>query len=1424
MTSHNHQGVSATDPTDASGKKTPLIPRSYQVEMFERALGENTIAVMDTGTGKTLVAAMLVKEMMQRELQETRTMGQRKLNFFIVNNVPLVRQQASVIRDFCDAEVVELCGASNTKKLEMTLWTEIAKYAHVVVLTAQILLDVLHQGFWHMHQINLLIFDEAHHARKSHPYNYIMTEFYHNKTIAKPVRPRVFGMTASPVTNTGPKHQYSASDLEHVLDSKVFSIDVNELQNYVERPTESVVVYDNSAHSSLRPSDLTRMMAPACRHDSILEHTLNNIYAVQLQLGPWCTEQIWIHTVENLQIASRTNSAIGDLRDAKAIIDRWTSPPLACSVKDDAPSNDITPKVQALLRILREAHSDLKDEFCGIIFVERRDVVAGLTILLREMEEFREVFRVQELVGHNKRDVLLRTTLKRQNDVITLFRDKVFNLLIATSVAEEGLDIQACNVVIRFDPITTTTSYMQSRGRARKKDSRYVIMRDKYSRSQLDTLDKIHASEQKMREWCQISDSVRHKRDLADAKDLSIQAQQYLIPSTEALLTPSSAIPLLHRYCASLARDEYCESKPVFQVDQDGMAYYVCSLKLPALAPIKEVLSDGATSKDTARRSAAFKACKQLHELGALDDHFEPFVEKADLEEQVEELDLPKADQNNSYPRNTPQLWRKRRTEQTSPTTFFGCTVTFVNDGYRRRHQYGEISIITRGQLPFASHTFNVYINGEIRKLTMSATPAPLQLNADQVSRLQQFTLVLFTRIARKKFECPDDMPFFVAPISGLYPLERIISWDEVELGQSLEILPITRESLLSLNIKELVVTLIEDHTLSFFVQEAIQGCGIDDQMPESLCSAEIATWRAARGGDEEASNPTFKQYFRWKYEVECPDNETMLLARKVKRIRNHLQPAVLDESEQDSALLTLLPLSVCAKSTVSASVLRMAQLIPSTLFHLDSMLLTHEAQISLGLQDLVQLELLQVALTTPSTNRDHNYERLEILGDSFLKFSSALRMFILNPAKNEGQLSLTQVGMISNTALLRHTLRCELYRYVTSVPFHRKGWRPVRFVVDGKVCEDRQEHMLSNKTLADFVEATLGAAFLSGGVATALGAAKVLGVPFHEFGSWSDFCRVYSDQKAGVTTHGDHVRDKFEGRILKLEETLGYKFRRPELVQEAMTHASAIQQIGQDRTYERLEYLGDAVHDFLVTKHYFEQYLDAPPGVISHIKITAVNNGILGALAIMWGLDELLIHGSEALAADITEAIAAVKASTGTGEYWVNVKMPKVLGDLVESTLGAVFVDSGFQFEAVLDLFVRKVQPFLERHLNLESIIIHPTKAVLEYLQARGCSKFSFERRESEETARKPSILGRSSLGIGIKVDPVFECDFRIHGTTVATATGYRMTELKKQVATEALRRVKTEEGLLEELCSCPRSKKRRGATLLDKYQDAKR
>lgn len=76
------------------------------------------------------------------------------------------------------------------------------------------------------------------------------------------------------------------------------------------------------------------------------------------------------------------------------------------------------------------------------------------------------------LIGHANQHMKSRD----QQEVIDNFRSGRVTLLIATSVAEEGLDIQACHSVIRFDLAKTVCGYIQSRGRARRPGSDYVLM------------------------------------------------------------------------------------------------------------------------------------------------------------------------------------------------------------------------------------------------------------------------------------------------------------------------------------------------------------------------------------------------------------------------------------------------------------------------------------------------------------------------------------------------------------------------------------------------------------------------------------------------------------------------------------------------------------------------------------------------------------------------------------------------------------------------------------------------------------------------------------------------------------------------------------------------------------------------------------
>lgn len=68
---------------------------------------------------------------------------------------------------------------------------------------------------------------------------------------------------------------------------------------------------------------------------------------------------------------------------------------------------------------------------------------------------------------------------QKQADTIRDFRDDKVNLLISTSVAEEGLDIPECNLVVRYGLLTNEIAQLQASGRARAKESRYSVVADK---------------------------------------------------------------------------------------------------------------------------------------------------------------------------------------------------------------------------------------------------------------------------------------------------------------------------------------------------------------------------------------------------------------------------------------------------------------------------------------------------------------------------------------------------------------------------------------------------------------------------------------------------------------------------------------------------------------------------------------------------------------------------------------------------------------------------------------------------------------------------------------------------------------------------------------------------------------------------------
>lgn len=174
-------------------------PRDYQIELFERAKKERLIAVLDTGTGKTLIAVLLVRWFLDQEAEARASGKHPRVAFFLVPSVNLVLQQTAVLESNLAYLIGSFYGAMNVDIYSKDEWAKILVDHRVIVCTADILLACLGRSFISMRDISLLVFDEAHHAKKNNPYARIMDFYRLEPDVA--CRPHVFGMTVSTALN-----------------------------------------------------------------------------------------------------------------------------------------------------------------------------------------------------------------------------------------------------------------------------------------------------------------------------------------------------------------------------------------------------------------------------------------------------------------------------------------------------------------------------------------------------------------------------------------------------------------------------------------------------------------------------------------------------------------------------------------------------------------------------------------------------------------------------------------------------------------------------------------------------------------------------------------------------------------------------------------------------------------------------------------------------------------------------------------------------------------------------------------------------------------------------------------------------------------------------------------------------------------------
>lgn len=1280
--------------------------RKYQQEMLEACSKANIILAMETGTGKTHIGVMR----MRQEL-ETNFSG---LIWFLVPGVDLGWQQTFVIARSCKCVIRYACSDFACENWKASTWKDLLASTQIMISTYQVLLDALRHSFVSIRDISLLVFDEAHHCVGRHPSNLLMKEFYFPEEPNH--RPRILGLTASPILNSK-RELEDLAVLERNLDcaARMPSKHLEELRHYVTSPDINFYRYSPEITSpslseiAIANFEAIEMKKAAERrgfdasvrltraqivHDE-QRYTLRQLktfwhsaITVRSELGQDCCDLFVKNAILSflLQFDKRLQTVCLWNNDQIRVCTTHLKEILKVAKQvPDPPQMSLSGKARVLLDILDNyVERAALGNFLGIVFVATRACTMALRDVLQRHPRT-ATFKIAVLVGRSSSQFsgaldYLNQNAAEQRTTVEALRAGSYNLIIATSVAEEGLDIHACDCVVRFDLPTNLISYIQSRGRARKQKSHYNLMFADLDKAEIK-YEEWKLVEAEMREKCQTEHRTRYEGD--DEETFVDGTRLQKNDSTGALLTTDSAIAHMYHFCSTVPKAQFYNTQPLItlfraedgelvqvEVDCNDQGPFIAEYSLPSSLPPRVRKSrslEPHRSKQSAKRDAAFEACLALQRMNLLDERYLPH--------ERERIFVAILSNEDAVVVPLPTPWKSLALHKGGSMVLHTVVIRGV--------QFG---LILASPIPQISNLL-LYddqdrpLNVEVRVI------GAIDADEEEYNLLNTFT----NRIFRV---------FFSAKIrshwKGFAYLWCPISNGKIDYGR------------LKRNIAEELIPLRET-SKPYLVR--------DSQMIHRPLIFTSPVMRRVHYLDDGSVAPAI-------VENDVTDDQIKLtvVGKTISTRRNFL--IFRDQNFKESSVS--FDLSQCMYDTMEPYFLKAAVYLPSVLQEIASKHVIYSARDNL--LPFVEPCWLQIALTTPEAQANVNYERLETLGDIVLKFVTTIKLIAENPTWHEGYLAMTRDSNIHNAFLFRRSREIKLEEYALREKFTAQRWNPI---MHHHVTV--HERKMGAKPIADLAESVIGAAYKSGGLNAACSTCSVLGIIDHRWKSVKEYHEVIVAE-----------RKRFElyirpfPRILQVETMLGYTFNDKTLMIEALTHPSA----ASGGSYERLEFLGDAVLDMVVVGLLFDEFNLRPTDMFD-VKALIVSTSFLSWINLSYGLDTVVKQSSKEGYAiesptrlydflsgsiELTYALSACveryqvladelaeeveKGHQYRWEIFARVEPVKVLADMVESLLGAIFIDAGGDEQAL-----KMCQKVLE-NLGLIAALRRYANTPVKYIQ----------------------------------------------------------------------------------------------------------
>ena len=519
--------------------------RAYQLEAVDVSLSGSTLLVLPTAAGKTAVAWMVMAEMLEQ------TDGWALM---IAPTAALVKQHLDDLEKIFDKDSIQpfsMSGAIPPSKRE-GMWNN----GRLVVSTPQVVRNDVNRGLLDLSNCCLLVIDEAHHATGERAEAQV-SDLY----LELANQPLILGMTASPGSTTQKVEEISnrlqvhrihlRTSEEKMLSEHLASLDVEELRvkvpDEIRDLAEPLVLWQETIVD--RERRLGRYVMPGAvthrglsnameRANLAVRRGQSDAYGSMSRIGLAMSLH---HLINHLlcqgiaaakEFLDRKESG-GDagkkntrnlLRDPRIIS-------LRASLSEMSESHSKVSSVRRLVRerLRRDPNSRI------IVFATFRDTVTALETAIGDLEGSIPI----PFIGQSKRASGSGLTAKQQVERIEKFRSGKGNVLIATSVGEEGLDIPSADLVIFYEPVASEIRTIQRRGRTgRHRDGDVVVLiaedtRDEGARAAaLRREENMHRAVAKVRRKLARSTHV----DLSNLDRFTVRGEQGEIPASEFVI------------------------------------------------------------------------------------------------------------------------------------------------------------------------------------------------------------------------------------------------------------------------------------------------------------------------------------------------------------------------------------------------------------------------------------------------------------------------------------------------------------------------------------------------------------------------------------------------------------------------------------------------------------------------------------------------------------------------------------------------------------------------------------------------------------------------------------------------------------------------------------------------------------------------